>query len=133
MDGPPHPLPQVPGSVPVISDRVVREAYSHECTSVGWWPGGGFGALRDPPVLEPAFYAYAAPQPPGYETIPSRVAAAYYHPTMGEWILPYDAVRSASDPDACVRMFVDDTYQGAATLGGWDRAVLERPLAEARG
>ena len=119
---PPHP-----GGVPHIADRVVREAYSHECHSVGWWPGGGFGLLREPPVTEPAFYAYAVPEPAGFSSVPMRARAAYYHPTMGEWILPYDAVRAEPDPDAVIRWFVEDTYRAAAELGGWDRAQLERP------
>lgn len=118
---PPHP-----GGVPYIADSVVREAYSHECTSVGWWPGGGFGLLREPAVREPAFYAYAAPEPEGFSRLTTLPRAAYYHPTMGEWILPNDAVRADPDPDGCVRAFVDGVYQGVAELGGWDRAALER-------
>jgi hypothetical protein len=121
-----RPAPVHPGGVPYIADSVVREAYSHECMSVGWWPGAGAGEVREPAVREPAFYAYAAPEPPGFSQAPMRPAAAYYHPTMGEWILPYDAVRADPDPAGCVTAFIDDAYRAAAELGGWDRAALER-------
>jgi hypothetical protein len=119
--------PTHPGGVPYIPDAVVREAYSHECTSVGWWPGVGGGEVREPAVREAAFYAYASPQPEGFAQLTTLPAAAYYHPTMGEWILPYEAVRSAADPDASLRTFVEGVYVGCAELGGWDRAALERP------
>jgi hypothetical protein len=121
-----RPAPVHPGGVPYIPDRVVREAYSHECASVGWWPGGGAGEVREPAVLEPAFYAYAAPQPPGYADASIEPGAAYYHPTMSEWILPYEAVRTAADPDRMLLQFCETTYAAAATLGEWDRAALER-------
>jgi hypothetical protein len=98
----------------------VREAYSHEVISHGFWPGSG-------PVLEPAFYAYAVPEPRGLKEAPVEPAAAFYHRELGEFILPYDAVRTAADPDDALRMFVDSTYTHAATLAGWDRAALERP------
>jgi len=121
-----RPAPVHPGGVPYIPDRVVREAYSHECASVGWWPGVGAGDVREPAVLEPAFYAYAAPQPPGYANAAIAPSAAYYHPTMFEWILPYEAVRTAADPDRTLLEFCESTYAAAATLGAWDRAALER-------
>ena len=111
--------PTHPGGVPNCPDYVTREAYSHECISAGWWPGGGA-------VSEPAFYAYAYPEPAGCATASIRPAAAGYHPALREWILPYDAVRTASDPDATLLAFLESTYDVAATLGRWDRAALER-------
>jgi hypothetical protein len=121
--------PLHPGGVPYLADRIVREAYSHECMSVGWWPGGGAGVVGDPPVREPAYYAYAYPEPRGFST--ARIAAreAYYHPTMLEWILPYEVVRNSKEPDAVVRAFADSTYEAAATLGHWDRQACERIAA----
>lgn len=97
----------------------MRDAYSHEVISHGFWPGSA-------PVLEPAFYAYAVPEPDGLKDVRVRPAAAYYHPQMGEFILPYEAVRTASSPEAAIAEFVSSTYESAATLAGWDRAALER-------
>jgi hypothetical protein len=111
---PPHP-----GGVPNCPDYVTREAYSHECISAGWWPGGGG-------VDEPAFYAYAYPEPAGCATTPIRPSAGFYHAALREWILPYEAVRTADDPDAVLLDFLASTYDSAATLAGWDRAALER-------
>jgi hypothetical protein len=98
----------------------MRDAYSREVISHGFWPGSG-------PLLEPAFYAYAVPEPPGLKTAPVQPAAAFYHRDLGEFVLPYEAVRSAADPDHAIRLFVDSTYEQAANLAGWDRATLERP------
>jgi hypothetical protein len=98
----------------------MRDAYSREVISHGFWPGSG-------PLLEPAFYAYAVPEPPGLKTATVQPAAAFYHLELGEFILPYEAVRTAADPDRAIRMFVDSTYEQAANLAGWDRATLERP------
>jgi hypothetical protein len=116
------PAPTHPGGVPHLADWVTREAYSHACISAGWWPGtpGGFE--------EPAFYAYAYPEPAGCPEAVIRPAEARYDMTLREWLLPYDAVRRAADPDALVLDFLQSTYEAAATLGGWDRAALERPL-----
>jgi hypothetical protein len=97
----------------------MRDAYSHEVISHGFWPGSG-------PVLEPAFYAYAVPEPEGLKTAAIRPAAAYYHQELGEFILPYEAVRTASSPDQMIAYFVDSTYEAAATLAHWDRKGLER-------
>ena len=97
----------------------MREAYSHEVISHGFWPGS-------PPVLEPAFYGYAAPEPPGLKDAPVRPEAAYYHRDVGEFILPYDAVRSAKAPEHAITEFIDSTYEQAATLAHWDRGALER-------
>jgi hypothetical protein len=97
----------------------MREAYSHEVISHGFWPGSG-------PVLEPSFYAYAVPEPSGLKDARVRPDAAYYHRELGEFILPYEAVRTASSPDAALVEFVDTTYAQASALAGWDRASLER-------
>jgi len=97
----------------------MREAYSHEVISHGFWPGSG-------PVQGPAFYAYAVPAPPGFDEIAVRPPAAYFQRELGEFILPYEAVRTAVDPDGALLEFIDSTYTGAATLAGWDRAALER-------
>jgi hypothetical protein len=97
----------------------MRDAYSHEVISHGFWPGGGA-------VLEPAFYAYAVPEPEGLKDARVAPDAAYYHPGMGEFILPYESVRSAASPDAALAAFVESTYVEAATRAGWGRAALER-------
>ena len=114
---PPHP-----GGLPNLADRVMREAYSHECISAGWWPGGG--VLR-----EPAFYAYAYAEPAGLPAAAIRPREAYYHPALREFILPYEAVRTAARPDEMLLAFLQSTYEAAADLLGWDRAALERGLA----
>jgi len=121
--------PTHPGGVPYISDRVVREAYSHECMSVGWWPGGSAGVVKRPLVEQPAYYAYAYPEPPGFQAARISPREAYYHPAMFEWILPYDVVRSSRDPGAMLRAFADSTYEAAANLGHWDRQSCERLAA----
>ena len=97
----------------------MREAYSHEVISHGFWPGSD-------PILEPSFYAYAVPEPEGLKAAPVRPDAAYYHAALNEFVLPYDAVRLASSPDEALAAFIDSTYTQAATLGKWDRAALER-------
>ena len=114
-----RPAPRHPGGIPNLPDWITREAYSHECISAGWWPGGG--ALN-----EAAFYAYAYPEPPGLPQAPVRPAQAYYHPVLREFILPYDAVREADDPDAALGEFLQSTYDAAADRARWDRAALER-------
>jgi hypothetical protein len=97
----------------------MSEAYSHEVISHGFWPGSGL-------VQEAAFYSYAVPEPAGLKEARVRPDAAYYHREMGEFILPYEAVRTAASPERALREFVDSTYERAATLGNWDRAALER-------
>jgi hypothetical protein len=97
----------------------MREAYSHEVISHGFWTGSG-------PLLEPAFYAYAVPEPDGLKGTFVRPEAAYYHRELGEFILPYEAVRTAPSPDAALSEFIDSTYAIAATLAKWDRKALER-------
>ena len=99
-----------------------RDAYSHEVISHGFWPGSG-------PVLEPAFYAYAAPEPAGLKQARVQPDAAYYHRELNEFILPYEAVRQADDPDAMIRAFIDSTYAQAAELAHWDRTALDRVVA----
>jgi hypothetical protein len=114
--------PRHAGGIPNLPDYVAVEAYSHECISAGWWPGSIGG-----PVAEPAFYAYSYPMPPGCETAPVKPAAAYYHQQLGEWILPYESVRTSPDPDRMLLDFLASTYDAAAERAGWDREKLERP------
>ncbi len=116
-----RPAPRHPGGAPNCPDYVMVEAYSHECSSAGFWPGGG-------PVDEAAFYAYAYPEPEGYAGAAVQPAAAAYHPAAREFILPYEAVRTAADPDATLLRFLQGTYEAAAVHGRWDRAALERTL-----
>jgi hypothetical protein len=97
----------------------MREAYSKEVISHGFWPGGD-------QMDEAAFYAYAVPEPPGLKDVKPRPEATYYHAGLGEFILPYEAVRTAASPERAIRDFVSTTYDAAATLGKWDRAALER-------
>jgi hypothetical protein len=111
---PPHP-----GGIPNVADWVMREAYSHEVSSAGFWPGSSWAP-------EAAFYSYAYPEPDGYATAAIRPAAARYDKTLGEFLLPYDAVRRSADPAGEIRAFLESTYDAAANLGGWDRANLER-------
>jgi len=113
--------PLHPGGIPNLADTVTRESYSHECISMGWWLGGG-----STPILEPAFYAYAYPEPPGCPDAVIAPVSAGYDLRMREWILPYEAVRRAPDPDAALLEFAQSTYQAAADLGRWERALLER-------
>lgn len=96
-----------------------RDAYSHEVISHGFWPGSA-------PLLEPAFYAYAVPQPAGLADAPVQPSEAYFHPALGEFVLPYEAVRQAPSPDAALRAFLQSTWRQAAGLGHWNRAELER-------
>ena len=97
-----------------------RDAYSHEVISHGFWPGSGA-------LPEPAFYAYAVPEPPGLKEARVQPQAAYYHRQLGEFILPYEAVRQADAPDDMIRAFIDSTYACAADLAQWDRGALDRP------
>jgi len=107
----------------------MREAYSHEVISHGFWPGGGPGTAFGPgPVNEPVFYAYAVPEPSGFKTSDVEPRGAFYHSELGEFILPYRIVQSANDADAALSAFIDSTYSNAADLASWDRAALERPV-----
>ena len=103
--------------VPNVAHFVVAEAYSHEVSSCGFWPGAGLGM--------PAFYAYSYPEPEGFDRHPVQPEEAYYHPELREFILPYDAVRTAESPDATLLSFFESTYEAAANLGRWDRSSLE--------
>lgn len=113
-----RPAPEHPGGVPNLPDWVVRDAYSHEVSSCGFWPGNDA-------VPYAAFYAYAYPEPPGFASAPVRPAAASYDTTLREFILPYDEVRTASAPDTVLLDFLQSTYEAAANLASWDRAALE--------
>lgn len=103
------------------ADSITREAYSHEVSSAGFWPGGG-------DIKGPAFYSYAAPEPPGFAEQRVRPQAAFYHPQMKEFLLMYDDVRAAASPKAALMEFLQGTYDAAADLGKWDRKALERPV-----
>lgn len=113
-----RPAPPHPGGIPGLPDAITREAYSHEVSSAGFWPGGG-------PVDYPAFYSYAYPSPPGFSAQPVTPDAAFFHEGAGEFILPYDAVSTAADPDQTLLGFLETTYDAAARLGNWDRTGLE--------
>jgi len=106
-----RPAPPHPGGVPNLADWVVQEAYSHEVSSCGFWPGG--------PGMEAAFYSYAYPEPDGFATFPIEVAGARYDTTLREYLLPYATVRTASDPEALLAAFFNRTYEAAATQGQW--------------
>jgi hypothetical protein len=110
--------PEHPGGVPNLPDRVVRESYSHECISAGWWPGGG-------PLGAPAFYSYSYPEPRGFPEAAVHPAEAYYHRDLKEFVLPYDALRAARRPEQMLLDFFQTTYEAGADLGGWDRRLLE--------
>jgi hypothetical protein len=111
---PPHP-----GGMPHVSDAVARDAYSHEVSSAGFWPGSGT-------IKGPCFYSYAYPAPPGFGEIPVQPPSAYFETQLGEFLLPYEAVRTSLEPDAALLEFLQSTYGAAASLAKWDRALLER-------
>jgi hypothetical protein len=113
-----RPAPLHNGGAPGVADAVMREAYSHEVSSAGFWPGGGG-------IDYPAFYSYVYPQPAGFRTAAVEPKEAFFGQALGEFLLPYDAVRTASDPDANLLAFLQSTYEAAADLGAWDRAALE--------
>jgi hypothetical protein len=113
-----RPAPPHPGGVPHLPDTVAREAYSHEVSSAGFWPGGGA-------IAEPCFYAYAYPAPAGFAEAPVAPAGARFDAGLGEFLLPYEAVRTAANPDAALEAFLQSTYEAAADLAAWDRDVLE--------
>jgi hypothetical protein len=110
--------PEHPGGIPNLPDWVTREAYSHEVSSCGFWPGGGA-------IDYPAFYAYAYPEPRGFRETQVGPEGTFYSPDHGEFILPYDRVARAASPDDTLLEFVQSTYEAAAALGQWDRAALE--------
>ena len=114
-----RPAPGLTSNSPNLGAWVMQEAYSHEVSSCGFWPGnGGFG--------QAAFYAYAYPEPSGFGEAPIRPDAAYYDKDLGQFVLPYDAIRQASSPDDAVLEFLQSSYEAAANLAHWDRAALER-------
>jgi Family of unknown function (DUF5996) len=110
--------PRHPGGVPHLSDDVACEAYSHEVSSAGFWPGSGA-------IDYPAFYSYAYPEPAGFRATRVRPEAAFFSEALGEFILPYDAVRLAARPDQALLEFLQSTYEAAANAAKWDRAALE--------
>jgi hypothetical protein len=110
--------PRHPGGVPNLPDAVAHEAYSHEVSSAGFWPGSGA-------VDYPAFYSYAYPEPAGFRTAKVRPDAAFFSEAMSEFVLPYDAVRKADDPDEALLDFLNSTYDAAANAAKWDRDALE--------
>jgi len=113
--------PRHPGGVPHLPDAVAREAYSHEVSSAGFWPGG-------PGNQDAAFYSYAWPAPTGYRDAAVAPARARFDDALGEFVLPYEAVRTAADPEGALMAFLSSTYAAAADLGRWDRAALECAL-----
>lgn len=110
--------PLHPGGVPNCADWVMHEAYSHEVSSAGFWPGAGLG--------EAAFYSYAYPEPDGYREATVEVDGAYFDENLGEFVLPYERVRSSDAPGEHLMRFLQSTYEAAADLGNWDRDRLER-------
>src|SRR5579871_1745833 len=115
--------PRHPGGVPSLPDEVACEAYSHEVSSAGFWPGSGA-------IDYPAFYSYAYPEPAGFRATKVRPEAAFFSEALGEFILPYDAIRTAGNPDALLLDFLQSTYQAAAKGAWWDRDALECPIGE---
>ena len=114
-----RPAPEHPGGVPHLPDAVTREAYSHEVSSCGFWPGGGA-------IPYPAYYSYAYPEPDRFAETPVKPDAAFYSRDLREFILPYDAVRQSESPDDRLLEFLQTTYEAAANLGAWNREALER-------
>jgi hypothetical protein len=115
--------PLHPGGIPNLPDEVTREAYSDEVSSAGFWPGGGGTDF-------PAFYSYAYPTPNGFGDPQFLPAGAYFDSKLGEFILPYDVVRTSSDPEAALMAFLESTYRAAADLGHWDRDALECAIGQ---
>jgi hypothetical protein len=116
-----RPAPPHPGGIPNLPDAVTREAYSHEVSSAGFWPGGAGAPGR------PFFYSYAYPTPEGFAEARVEPGEARFDAALGEFVLDYEAVRQAKDPDAALLAFLDTSYRAAADLAGWDRAALEGP------
>lgn len=111
--------PEHPGGVPHLPDWVAREAYSHEVSSAGFWPGGG-------PHPFPLFYSYAYPEPDGFAEIKGLPEGTFYSRELGEFVLPYEAVRASGTPRETLLRFLHRTYEAAADLGSWDRTALEK-------
>jgi hypothetical protein len=117
--------PRHPGGVPHLPNAVAQEAYSHEVSSAGFWPGGGG------PIGYAAFYSYAYPAPNGFAAAKVKPSQAFFSKELGEFLLPYDAVRTARDPDAALMEFLQSTYDAAADLAKWNRAALECGIGQA--
>ena len=120
--------PEHPGGIPGLPDRITREAYSHEVSSAGFWPGGASA----PPGTEPLFYSYAYPEPPGFRDSDSELdlEGAIFDATLGEYVLSYEHVRQSPAPERALLMFLNSSYNRAANLADWDRPALERdPVA----
>lgn len=115
--------PSHPGGFPALPDNITREAYSHEVSSAGFWPGGNG-------IDEAMFFSYAYPTPDGFAEAAVEPDAAYWHDQLSEFVLPYAAVRAAADPDEALMAFLDSTYRAAADHGGWDRSTLECAYGE---
>lgn len=113
-----RPAPPHPGGAPNCGPHVMHEAYSHEVSSAGYWPG---------PDGEGVFYSYAYPEPAGFQDVDLGVTGGRYDDQLGEFVLPYEAVRTSADPDRLLLAFLQATYEAAADLAAWDRAALERP------
>jgi hypothetical protein len=120
-----RPAPLHPGGIPHLPDAVTREAYSHEVSSAGFWPGGAG-------VDEPMVYSYAYPAPQGFAASPVEPEEARWDATLGEFLLPYGAVRTAADPEDMLMRFLQSTYEAAARTGGWDRTALECAVGRPR-
>jgi hypothetical protein len=114
-----RPAPEHPGGIPNLPDWVTREAYSHEVSSCGFWPGGGL-------IPYAAFYSYAYPEPAGFSQAPVAPGEAFYSTDLREFILPYAVVRESGSPDDTLLEFLQTTYEAAAELAKWDRSLLER-------
>ena len=120
-----RPAPLHPGGIPGLPDDVTREAYSDEVSSAGFWPGGGGTDFA-------AFYSYAYPVPKGFADVKIALAEAYFDPKLGEFLLPYEAVRTSADPESMLTEFLETTYRAAADLGRWDRNALECAIGQPR-
>jgi hypothetical protein len=118
-----RPAPLHPGGVPGLPDDVTREAYSHEVSSAGFWPG-------DSGTRFPAFYSYAYPAPSGFAEAPVAPEGASFDKRLGEFLLPYDIVRKSTAPEQTLMSFLESTYRAASDLGGWDRGALDCPIGE---
>jgi hypothetical protein len=119
-----RPAPRHPGGVPHLPNAVAQEAYSHEVSSAGFWPGGGG------PIDYAAFYSYAYPAPEGFGAAKVNPTQAFFSKELGEFLMPYDVVRTARDPDGALMEFLQSTYDAAADLAKWDRKTLECGLGE---
>jgi Family of unknown function (DUF5996) len=119
-----RPAPRHPGGVPHLPNAVAQEAYSHEVSSAGFWPGGGG------PIDYAAFYSYAYPAPEGFGAAKVNPTQAFFSKELGEFLMPYDVVRAARDPDGALMEFLQSTYDAAADLAKWDRKTLECGLGE---